>query len=222
MTAGGPRDWTTNVDVVIPTTGRESLRVLLAGLAGAGAHRITVVDDRPRGQPSARAARGPSSCARAGARARRRPATSAGAPAAPPSGSPSSTTTSCPPPSWRRRAGRGPRGLARDVGGARAGSRVPLPRDRRPTDWERNVGGPARTRAGSPPTWPTGAPRWSRVGGFDERFPRAYREDADLGAAGHRRRWRLVAGRARSLTRSAARRAVDQRPPAGRQRRRRR
>ena len=49
MTAGGPREWTTSVDVVIPTTGRESLGVLLAGLAGAGAHRITVVDDRPRG-----------------------------------------------------------------------------------------------------------------------------------------------------------------------------
>src|SRR3954463_15988572 len=49
VTAGGPRDWTTTVDVVIPTTGRESLRVRLAGLAGAGAHRITVVDDRARG-----------------------------------------------------------------------------------------------------------------------------------------------------------------------------
>src|SRR3954463_3795979 len=49
VTAGGPRDWTTTVDVVIPTTGRESLRLLLAGLAGTGAHRITVVDDRARG-----------------------------------------------------------------------------------------------------------------------------------------------------------------------------
>ena len=37
------------------------------------------------------------------------------------------------------------------------------------------------TRAGRPPTWPTGATALAAVGGFDERFPRAYREDADLG-----------------------------------------
>src|SRR3954471_23356658 len=51
VTAGGPRDWTTTVDVVIPTTGRESLRLLLAGISGAGGHRIAGVEDRGRGGP---------------------------------------------------------------------------------------------------------------------------------------------------------------------------
>jgi len=56
---------------------------------------------------------------------------------------------------------------------------VPLPTDRRPTDWERNVTGLESAR------WITAdmAVRRSAleaVGGFDERFPRAYREDADL------------------------------------------
>jgi hypothetical protein len=56
---------------------------------------------------------------------------------------------------------------------------VPLPPDRRPTDWERNVTGLETAR------WITAdmAVRRSaleKVGGFDERFPRAYREDADL------------------------------------------
>jgi HAD superfamily hydrolase (TIGR01662 family) len=56
---------------------------------------------------------------------------------------------------------------------------VPLPRDRRPTDRERTV---ARI-AGAP--WITAdmAVRRSvleHIGGFDERFPRAYREDSDL------------------------------------------
>ena len=70
---------------------------------------------------------------------------------------------------------------------------------RRPTDWERDTAGLA-TPAGSPPTWPTGAPRCVAVGGFDERFPRAFREDADLAlrVAGRR----LAAG-----ARRAARRA---------------
>jgi histidinol-phosphate phosphatase family protein len=58
--------------------------------------------------------------------------------------------------------------------------RVPLPRDRRPTDWERNVAGLERAR------WATADMAYrrsvlARAGGFDERFPRAYREDADLG-----------------------------------------
>ncbi len=56
---------------------------------------------------------------------------------------------------------------------------VPLPQDRRPTDWERNVAGLETAR------WITAdmAVRravLAKVGGFDERFPRAYREDADL------------------------------------------
>ena len=69
---------------------------------------------------------------------------------------------------------------------------VPMPSARRPTDWERNVAGLVGAR------WATAdmAVRRSAletVGGFDERFPRAYREDADLGlrlvAAGYAHMW---------------------------------
>ena len=57
--------------------------------------------------------------------------------------------------------------------------RVPLPEDRRPTDWERGTAGLATAR------WITADLSYrrsalARVGGFDERFPRAFREDADL------------------------------------------
>lgn len=56
---------------------------------------------------------------------------------------------------------------------------VPLPSDRRPTDWERTVAGLADAN------WITADLAYRRdvltkVGGFDERFRRAYREDADL------------------------------------------
>ncbi|GIJ47046.1 transferase [Virgisporangium aliadipatigenens] len=58
---------------------------------------------------------------------------------------------------------------------------VPLPADRRPTDWERSTAGLATAK------WITADLAVRRaaleaVGGFDERFPRAYREDADLAA----------------------------------------
>ncbi|MCF1511583.1 glycosyltransferase family 2 protein [Streptomyces glomeratus] len=56
---------------------------------------------------------------------------------------------------------------------------VPLPPDRRPTDWERSTAGLATAR------WITADMAYRRaaleaVGGFDERFQRAFREDADL------------------------------------------
>jgi histidinol-phosphate phosphatase family protein len=83
-----------------------------------------------------------------------------------------------------------------DVAGVQGRIEVPLPRGRRPTDWERNVGALERAR------WATADMAYRRevlraVGGFDERFPRAYREDADLALRildhGHR----LVVGRRR-------------------------
>lgn len=66
------------------------------------------------------------------------------------------------------------------VGGVQGRIVVPLPPDRRPTDWERNVAGLERAQ------WATADMAYRRaalqqVGGFDERFPRNYREDADLG-----------------------------------------
>ncbi len=71
-------------------------------------------------------------------------------------------------------------GLAWQVVGSQARLHVPLPGERRPTDWERNVAGLAVAQ------WATADLAYrldalAEVGGFDERFPRAFREDADLG-----------------------------------------
>ena len=49
------------------------------------------------------------------------------------------------------------------------------------------------------------------VGGFDERFPRAYREDADLGLRAHAAGWRIVRGRARGRCTPSARRTAGSR-----------
>jgi histidinol-phosphate phosphatase family protein len=70
---------------------------------------------------------------------------------------------------------------------------VPLPVHRRPTDWERNVAGLAAAR------WATADMAYRRrvlveAGGFDERFPRAFREDADLGLRVVDAGYRIVAG----------------------------
>jgi histidinol-phosphate phosphatase family protein len=69
--------------------------------------------------------------------------------------------------------------LPANVAGSAGRIRVPLPGDRRPTDWERNVKGLESAR------YATADMAYRRsvlaeVGGFDERFPRAFREDADL------------------------------------------
>jgi hypothetical protein len=70
---------------------------------------------------------------------------------------------------------------------------VPLPEHRRPTDWERVTAGLAGAR------WATADMAYRRtalatVGGFDERFPRAYREDAELAYRLRRAGGRLVVG----------------------------
>jgi glycosyltransferase involved in cell wall biosynthesis len=65
------------------------------------------------------------------------------------------------------------------VGGVQGNLRVPLPPDRRPTDWERV------TAALADGEWITADMAYrrealQRAGGFDERLPRAFREDAEL------------------------------------------
>jgi len=174
-------------DVVVPTTGRESLAAMLPALAagdGPLPDRVLLVDDRrdrsavltrPRhlGALAGRIsvlegpARGPAAARNAGWRAARAEWVAF------------LDDDVIPPPGWRA-------GLAADLeelGPAVAASqgriRVPLPRHRRPTDWERNVGGLQEAR------WATADMAYRRealaaVGGFDERFPRAYREDSDL------------------------------------------
>lgn len=66
-----------------------------------------------------------------------------------------------------------------DVAASQGRITVPLPADRAPTDWERN------TASLEEADWATADMAYRRsvleeVGGLDERFPRAYREDADL------------------------------------------
>jgi hypothetical protein len=83
---------------------------------------------------------------------------------------------------------------------------VTVPRSVRPDDWERSTAGLARA------AWATADMAYRRraladVGGFDERFPRAYREDADLAYRVRRCGWLLVTG---------ARRTVHPVRPAGR------
>jgi hypothetical protein len=65
------------------------------------------------------------------------------------------------------------------VGGVQGNLRVPLPAHRRPTDWERV------TAALADGEWITADMAYrrealQRAGGFDERLPRAFREDAEL------------------------------------------
>jgi histidinol-phosphate phosphatase family protein len=75
---------------------------------------------------------------------------------------------------------------------------VPLPAGRRPTDWERNVAG-LETAAWATADMAFRRAALAQVGGFDERFPRAYREDADLALRLLDSGWRLERGERRVL-----------------------
>ncbi|MFI5845225.1 glycosyltransferase family 2 protein [Catenuloplanes sp. NPDC051500] len=91
------------------------------------------------------------------------------------------------------------------VGGIQGRLRVPLPDGRRPTDWERV------TAALADGAWITADMAYRRralevCGGFDERLPRAFREDAELAFRVRAAGWELARG-ARSVTHPV--RAVD-------------
>ncbi|MFI9009291.1 glycosyltransferase family 2 protein [Actinosynnema sp. NPDC053489] len=179
--------------VVIPTVGRDSLRVVLDALehgVGPPPREVIVVDDRPEPGPlppthSARVlrsgGRGPAAARNAGWRA-----------------------ACCewvafldddvvPPHDWKLRLTEDLARLGLEVGASQARIVVPLPRDRRPTDWERGTAGLADAR------WITADMAYRRAalvhaGGFDERFPRAYREDAELALRVQARGYRIVNG----------------------------
>ena len=174
------------VDVVIPTLGRPSLSPLLTALADT-AGRVIVVDDR-RDAPGALPVP-------AGIKVVR--GRGAGPAAARNDGWRTATTDwvafldddVLPQQGWYAALLTDLAAVQPEVGGSQGRIVVPLPRDRRPTDWERNVAGLQTAQ------WATADMAYQRavleeVGGFDERFPRAYREDADLGlrvvAAGYR------------------------------------
>src|SRR5205814_1995440 len=81
-----------------------------------------------------------------------------------------------------------------DVGGVQG--RLHVPDNGSRDDWAANTAGLSRA------AWATADMAYRHaalveVGGFDERFPRAYREDADLAYRVRRAGWRLVVGRRR-------------------------
>jgi histidinol-phosphate phosphatase family protein len=189
-------------DVVIPTSGRESLAALLTALAagpGPLPERVLVVDDRPSadggldlGEPSGELARrievvagegrGPAAARNRGWRRARSEWVAF------------LDDDVLPAPGWRRDLASDIDLLPGRVAGSQGRIRVPLPRSRRPTDWERNTAGLESAR------WATADMAYRRaalaaVGGFDERFERAYREDADLGLRVVDSGWEIVGGR---------------------------
>lgn len=183
------------VDIVVPTLGRPSLRTLLDAL-GPGDGRVFVVDDRPdRSTPldvpswvtvlPGRGA-GPACARNVGWR------------------SSASEWIAfldddvVPPPGWRELLHDDVAALPDRVAGSQGQIDVPLPVHRRPTDWERNTAGLADAR------WATADMAYRRAAlveadGFDERFPRAFREDADLALRLRRAGWDLVRGQRRVL-----------------------
>jgi histidinol-phosphate phosphatase family protein len=182
-------------DVVVPTVGRDSLRQLLEALAtaeGPRPGRVLVVDDRrDRSGPlpvfpwveviPGRAA-GPAAARNLGWRQA------------------SAEWVAfldddvVPGPGWSGDLARDLQGLGPEVAAIQGRVQVPMPSGRRPTDWERNVRGLETAQ------WATADMAYRRsvleeVGGFDERFPRAYREDADLGLRVVGAGYRIVTGK---------------------------
>jgi HAD superfamily hydrolase (TIGR01662 family) len=172
-----------NVSVVVPTIGRPSLDVLLDALAAAAGPRpaeLILVDDRPSGTPLRpdRPGLPPVRVVRTGgggpARARNLGWRTAGS-----EWIAFLDDDVVPDPDWYERLAADLADLPADVAGSQGRVRVPLPEDRRPTDWERGTAGLATS------AWITADLAYRRaalaaVGGFDERFPRAFREDSDL------------------------------------------
>ncbi|MFC5907987.1 glycosyltransferase family 2 protein [Streptacidiphilus monticola] len=193
---------TSGYAVVVPTLGRPSLDACLAALAAAEGPppaRVVLVDDRPlddchplpvqvpprladRVETVPSLAGGPAVARNTGWRAVKEPWVVF------------LDDDTVPGPYWARE-------LTADLAAAGPGTAavqgvidVPLPPDRRPTDWERGTAGLARA------AWITADLACRRealesVGGFDERFPRAFREDADLALRLMDAGWQLRHGR---------------------------
>jgi hypothetical protein len=189
-------------DVVVPTLGRPSLARLLAALAdapGPRPGRVLLVDDRRRRGDPLLPGGAPGWLA---GRTRVVPGRAAGPAAARNLGWRRSGATwvafldddVLPDPDWLLRLEADLRDLGTEVAGSRGRLRVPLPRGRPPTDWERNVAALEGAR------WVTADLAYRRavlaeVGGFDERFRRAYREDSDLALRVIRAGYRIRQGR---------------------------
>ncbi|MGE2713364.1 HAD-IIIA family hydrolase [Mycolicibacterium litorale] len=174
---------TASFAIVIPTIGRESLYRLLSALEaehGPPPETVVVVDDRPLGAPALpvdsslpvtvlrSGGRGPAAARNTGWRA-------------------TNTRWVCfvdddvvPQPGWLAALAADLRGAdAAGAAGTQAVIEVPAVDGRRATDDEK------RTQRLADARWITADMAYRRdvlvaVGGFDERFPRAYREDSDI------------------------------------------
>ncbi|MEV7453787.1 glycosyltransferase, partial [Streptomyces nigra] len=96
-------------------------------------------------------------------------------------------------PDWSRRLADDLAAAGPSTGGVQGRLRVPLPEDRRPTDWERGTAGLEQA------AWATADMAYRTaalmdVQGFDERFGRAFREDADLALRVEEAGWSLRRG----------------------------
>ncbi len=174
-----------SVTVVVPTIGRPSLQRTLAPLAGL---TVVVVDDRPgvlaldvpAGTSVLRSGgRGPAAARNVGWRAATTPWVAF------------LDDDVQPPETWAQDLLRDLGAAGRRVGGVQGRIVVPVPE--RPTDWERSTQGLEAA------AWATADLAYrrevlARVGGFDERFPRAYREDADLGVRVTDAGWLITTG----------------------------
>lgn len=187
--------------VVVPTVGRATLATLLRAVAACPSPapaEIVVVDDRPGSPPplDLPTLKVPTTVVRGGGR---------GPAAARNAGWRHAGTgwvvflddDVVVTPDWTVRLAED-LDVAEDVGATQGRIVVPLPTDRRPTDAERGTAGLAGAR------WITADMAYRRaalaeVGGFDERFPRAYREDADLALRVRRAGYRVVAGHRRTV-----------------------
>jgi GT2 family glycosyltransferase len=202
MTACGQEAADPEYAVVIPTLGRPGLGVCLRALADADGPkpvRVVLVDDRPRAGgtplpveiPAALRpvtavvpgrARGPAAARDTGRRA-----------AGPAPWIVFLDDDVVPGPTWGDDLARDLAATTYRTAGVTARIAVPLPADRRPTDWERNTAGLSTAR------WITADMAYRQealeaVGGFDERFRRAFREDADLALRVLAAGWTLTAG----------------------------
>ncbi|WP_461024867.1 glycosyltransferase family 2 protein, partial [Thalassiella azotivora] len=207
--ADGPdgRAGVVRYDVVVPTVGRPSLHRTLAALATAGADdphapgQVVVVDDRGPaaattdplrdlpdvgGRPPrvvVGGGRGPAAARNVGWRCATAPWVAF------------LDDDVLPSPTWTA-------DLVADLQACEAGTAgsqgrvVVPPAPGRPTDWARSTAGLQTAR------WITADMAYRRTallaaGGFDERFPRAYREDADLALRVQEAGWSLARGRRR-------------------------
>ena len=188
--------------VVIPTVGRPCLAQCLQALAaakGPDPEEIVLADDRPR--PDVPLERGGG---RSGPPVRVVRTGGAGPAAARNAGWHAADTPWVAfldddvrvGPDWKQQLDGDLAGLGDRVAGSQGRITVPLPARRR-TDWERTTAGLAGAK------WITADMACRRAaladcGGFDERFPRAFREDADLALRLLADGWQLTAGQRRT------------------------